>query len=362
MYLPKLQINGVEVDRPNSENEFGLQPYNQETINDIFSKQENIITTHSKTINPSIDWNKYEKYGVVPNPISTEEDIKKQAAEYQSNWEKLGNAVVQGLYNEAVIGTFKAFGDLYDLAVAAIKKDEGVGSYTSEYTKFLEDHQEQIRNQFEVYKKNPGKTFDMSDFGWWAEGFVNVATTLSLLIPSRAITKTLSFIPKAIVKGMSTAGKMNKSYSLIGNTLMKINRSKVGKVFKNTDINNVIAKTDAFNDVAATAFMSRTLENRQEAREVYKNNYDSYLDQLNKMTTAEKAEFLARNEGYGFTKDTPNEDIAKTIANVAAKETFVNDYWMLLMDVAQYAGINKLFTKNMFGKVAGKDIAYENEQ
>ena len=199
MYLPKLQINGVEVDRPNSENEFGLQPYNQETVNDIFSKQENIITTHSKTINPSIDWDKYKNYGVVPNPISTEEDIKKQAAEYQSNWEKLGNAVVQGLYNEAVIGTFKAFGDLYDLAIAAIKKDEGIGSYTSEYTKFLEDHQEQIRNQFEVYKKNPGKTFDMSDFGWWAEGFVNVATTLSLLIPSRVITKGLSYIPKALV-------------------------------------------------------------------------------------------------------------------------------------------------------------------
>lgn len=362
MYLPKLQINGVEVDRPNSENEFGLQPYNQQSVNDIFSKQENIITAHSKTIDPNIDWDKYKKYGVVPNPISTEEDIRRQAAEYQSNWEKLGNAVVQGLYNEAVIGTLKAFGDLYDLGVAAIKEDEGVGSYTSGYTKFLEDYQEQIRNQFEVYKKNPGKTFDMSDFGWWAEGFVNVATTLSLLIPSRAIIKGLSLIPKAIVKGMSTAGKMNKSYSLMGNTLMKINKSKVGKVFKNTDINNVIAKTDAFNDIAATAFMSRTLENRQEAREVYKNNYDSYLDQLNKMTPVEKAEFLARNEGYGFTKDTPNEDIAKTIANVAAKETFVNDYWMLLMDVAQYAGINKMFTKNMFGKIAGKDIAYENQQ
>lgn len=362
MYLPKLQINGVEVDRPNSENEFGLQPYNQQMVNDIFSKQENIITTHSKTIDPSIDWDKYKKYGVVPNPISTEEDIKRQAAEYQSNWSKLSNAVVQGLYNEAVIGTFKAFGDLYDLSVAAIKKDEGVGNYTSGYTKFLEDYQEQIRNQFEVYKKNPGKTFDMSDFGWWAEGFVNVATTLSLLIPSRLISKSLSYIPKGIVKGMSTAGKMNKSYSLMGNTLMKINKSKVGKVFKNTDINNVIAKTDAFNDIAATAFMSRTLENRQEAREVYKNNYNSYLDQLNKMTPAEKAEFLARNEGYGFTKDTSNEDIAKTIANIAAKETFVNDYWMLLMDVAQYAGINKLFTKNMFGKIAGKDIAYENQQ
>lgn len=361
MYLPKLQINGVEVDRPNSENEFGLQPYNQQTVNDIFSKQENIITTHSKTINPTIDWDKYKKYGVVPNPISTEEDIKRQAAEYQSNWAKLGNAVVQGLYNEAIIGTFKAFGDLYDLAVTAIKEDEGVGSYTSAYTKFLEDHQEQIRNQFEVYKKNPGKTFDMSDFGWWAEGFVNVATTLSLLIPSRAISKGLSLIPKALVKGMSTAGKMNKSYSLMGNTLMKINRSKVGKVFKNTDINNVIAKTDAFNDVAATAFMSRTLENRQEAREVYKNNYDSYLEQLNNMTNAEKAEFLARNRGHNY-ENMSNEDIAKDIANIAAKETFVNDYWMLLMDVAQYAGINKLFTKNMFGKVAGKDIAYENEQ
>lgn len=356
MFIPRLQINGVEVDMPNS----GVST-SDAFFNNYLNQQLGVISRNIKHVDPNVDWERYGKYGIVPQPFLDENSIKRIAAEYQSNWEKAGRAVFQGLYNEAIIGTLKAFGDLYDLAVAAIKEDEGVGNYASNYTRVLEEYQERLRENFEVYKRNPGKTFDFSDFGWWAEGFVNVATTLSLLIPSRAITKGISIIPKAVVKGMSAAGKMNKSYSLMGNTLMKINRSKVGKVFKNTDINNVIAKTDAFNDVAATAFMSRTLENRQEAREFYKNNYGNYLEQLNNMTSTEKADFLARNQGHGYEKMS-NEDIAKDIANIAAKETFVNDYWMLLMEVAQYAGINKMFTKNMFGKIAGKDIAYENQQ
>ena len=211
MYLPKLQINGVEVDRPNSENEFGLQPYNQETVNDIFSKQENIITTHSKTINPSIDWDKYKNYGVVPNPISTEEDIKKQAAVYQSNWEKLGRAIGQGLWNEAVVGTGKAFSELIDLAIIAVNKDAYIGEYANSITKYLEDYQEELRNNWEVYKKDPNARFAFNDFGWWAEGFVNVATTLSLLIPARAISKGLSLIPKAIMASGATISSKRAS-------------------------------------------------------------------------------------------------------------------------------------------------------
>ena len=146
MYKPKIIINGVEVNRPNSENEFGLKTsniVNQQAADDIFSKTEANITKNSISINPHIDWDKYKKYGVTVNPITTEEDIKKQAAVYQSNWEKLGRAIGQGLWNEAVVGTGKAFSELIDLAIIAVNKDAYVGEYANPITKYLEDYQEE---------------------------------------------------------------------------------------------------------------------------------------------------------------------------------------------------------------------------
>ena len=363
MYKPKIIINGVEVNRPNSENEFGLKTsniVNQQAADDIFSKTEANITKNSISINPHIDWDKYKKYGVTVNPLTTEEDIKKQATVYQSNWEKLGRAIGQGLWNEAVVGTGKAFSELIDLAIIAVNKDAYVGEYANPITKYLEDYQEELRNNWEVYKKDPNARFAFNDFGWWAEGFVNVATTLSLLIPAKAISKGLSLIPKAIVGGMSKAGKMNKAYSLMGNLMMKTNKARGAKALSKADISKRISKTDLFNDVASSSFFSRSIENFQESRETYKIVEDNAKNSLAKMTDSEREEFYARNEDRGY-RNMSDEDIAKDIARNSANETFKQDYWMLLMDMAQFAGINKLFTKTMFSKVAGKNIDYENK-
>lgn len=363
MYKPKIIINGVEVNRPNSENEFGLKTsniVNQQAADDIFSRTEADITKNSISINPHIDWDKYKKYGVTVNPLTTEEDIKKQAAVYQSNWEKLGRALGQGLWNEAVVGTGKAFSELIDLAIIAVNKDAHIGEYANPVTKYLEDYQEELRNNWEVYKKDPNAKFAFNDFGWWAEGFVNVATTLSLLIPARAVSKGLSLIPKAIVAGMSKAGKMNKAYSLMGNLMMKTNKARGAKALSKADISKRISKTDLFNDVASSSFFSRSIENFQESRETYKIVEDNAKNSLAKMTDSEREEFYARNEDRGY-RNMTDEDIAKDIARNSASETFKQDYWMLLMDMAQFAGINKLFTKTMFSKVAGKNIEYENK-
>lgn len=363
MYKPKIIINGVEVNRPNSENEFGLKTsniVNQQAADDIFSRTEADITKNSISINPHIDWDKYKKYGVSVNPLTTEEDIKKQAAVYQSNWEKLGRAIGQGLWNEAVVGTGKAFSELIDLAIIAVNKDARIGEYANPVTKYLEEYQEELRNNWEVYKKDPNAKFAFNDFGWWAEGFVNVATTLSLLIPARAVSKGLSLIPKAIVGGMSRVGKMNKAYSLMGNLMMKTNKARGMKALNKADISKRIAKTDLFNDVASSSFFSRSIENFQESRETYKIVENNAKNSLAKMTDSEREEFYARNEDRGY-RNMTDEDIAKDIARNSANETFKQDYWMLLMDMAQFAGINKLFTKTMFSKVAGKNIEYENK-
>ena len=367
MFIPKMQVNGVEVERPNSETEFGLQLSNetlekQKFIESFIGNQQNLINKYSKGINPHIDWKHYEKYNIVPNPMLVSEyDVKKLAAKYQSNWEKLGNSVFQGIYNEAIVGTLKGFSDLIDVVIAGISKDKTVGEYANPITKALEDYQEQIRYNREIFRQNPEKTFDFGDFGWWADGFVNVATTLSLLIPSATVSRGLSLIPKAIVKGMAKAGKANRAFSLVGNTIMKSDKARKLAALKGIDLNNTIKGIDGFNDVLSTAFFSRTLENRQEARENFKIVKENTLNELAKMSDEERAEFYARNKDRGYNDEMGFDAIASDIANISSGEVFRNDYWMLLMDIAQYAGINKLLTNKLFGKVAGKNMKMENE-
>ena len=159
---------------------------------------------------------------------------------------------------------------------------------------------------------------------------------------------------------MSKAGKMNKAYSLMGNLMMKTNKARGVKALSKADISKRISKTDLFNDVASSSFFSRSIENFQESRETYKIVENNAKNSLAKMTDSEKEEFYARNEDRGY-RNMTDEDIAKDIARNSASETFKQDYWMLLMDMAQFAGINKLFTKTMFSKVAGKNIDYENK-
>lgn len=358
MYVPKLQINGVEVDRPNPENGEGLQPsYNSNPIVDILSENAAIGNTNHRNINPKFDWERFEKYGAVPNAINTEDEIRRNAAKYQSNWEKFGNMLIQGIGNELVVGTLKAFSDLYDIGYSALTKEGHIGSYVNPIGQDLEKLMDYNREQFEIFVKNPEKSFDVTDFGWYANGLVSAATTASLFIPGIAVEKALGLA----TKGIKIATGLNKELSIVGNAIMKSKRLRakaaVGKINRLKTINAL----DATTSLGINALTSRTIEGRQEAREVYRNNYNRLVDELSNMSEGEYAEFLDNNKGRGY-ENMGIEDIAKDIAEIGAFDTFKNDYYMLLMDALQYAGISKLFSKKLFGKMAGEEIKDMNKQ
>ena len=358
MYVPKLQINGVEVDRPNPENGEGLQPsYNSNPIVDVLSENTAIGNINHKNINPKFDWERFEKYGAVPNTINTEDEIRRNAAKYQSNWEKFGNMLIQGIGNELVVGTLKAFSDLYDIGYSALTKEGHIGSYVNPVGQDLEKLMDYNREQFEIFLKNPEKSFDVTDFGWYANGLVSAATTASLFIPGIAVEKALGLA----AKGVKIATGLNKELSLVGNAIMKSKRLRakaaIGKINRLKTINAL----DAATSLGVNALTSRTIEGRQEAREVYRSNYNRLVDELSNMSEGEYAEFLNNNKGRGY-ENMGIEDIAKDIAEIGAFDTFKNDYYMLLMDVLQYAGISKLFSKKLFGKMAGEEIRDMNKQ
>lgn len=358
MYIPKIQINGVEVDRPNPENGEGLQPSSIfNPIVDSFAENAAIGNMSHRNINPKFDWERFEKYGAVPNAINTEDEIKRNAAKYQSNWEKFGNMLIQGIGNEVVIGTLKAFSDLYDIGYSALTEDGHIGSYVNPIGQQLEKLMDYNREQFEIFLKNPEKNFDATDFGWYANGLVSAATTISLFIPGVAIEKGLGLA----AKGVKMATGLNKELSIVGNAIMRSKRLRAAAAAGKVNRLKTINALDAATSVGVNALTSRTIEGRQEAREVYRNNYDRLVNELSNMSEEEYTEFLSNNKGRGY-ENMGIEDIAKDIAEIGAFDTFKNDYAMLLMDVLQYAGISKLFSKKLFGKMAGEEMQDMNKQ
>ena len=352
MYIPKIQINGVEVDRPNPDNGEGLQPSSIfSPIVDSFAENAAIGNMSHRNIDPHFDWEKFNKYGAVPNALNTEEEIKRNAAKYQSNWEKFGNALVQAFGNEIFLGILKGFSDLYDVAYSAMSDEASVGSYVNPIGQVLEQAMDGMREHFEIYEKDPSKPFAFNDFGWYMNGLINTATTVSLFMPGIGVEKALGLIGK----GAKMALGLNKKLSVVGNIARRSKllraKSAAGKINRTKLVNF----TDDALSVGTNAFVSRTIENRQDAREVYKNNYDRLVDELSHMSAKEYNEFLNNNKGRGY-ENMSVEDIAKDIAEVGAFDTFKNDYWMLIMDVLQYAGISKMFSKKLFGKAAGQEI------
>ena len=60
---------------------------------------------------------KWDEYNVHINPVNTEEELQRERANNQSAMEQAGNAVVQAVGNEVVLGTFLGLSNLVDAAV-----------------------------------------------------------------------------------------------------------------------------------------------------------------------------------------------------------------------------------------------------
>lgn len=298
------------------------------------------------------------KDGFTVSAYDTEADINQAYARRQSAFAKWGNAAVKAGLGEVILGTFAGFGNIVD---GFINWGTGDNYYQNPWTKFWNGLKEDVDEKFKIYRENPNKSWDVSDAGWWADNAVNVATTLSLLIPaagwargvslagkltdaSKLLSGASRWTSKAIAKGLvKTADATNKA-----NTTMRILR-KAGKIDKTAK---------GFGEISATALFSRTGENQMEGQQTYEEVYDSNIAKLNDMDDTEFNKFIARHEEF---KGKSKEDIANTIAARAAKETFKKDYWMLLMDIPQFYTLGSIWGKTLSrSSTAAERIAVKN--
>ena len=282
--------------------------------------------------------------GFTISAYDSESDINSAYARQQSGLAKVGNALVRAGLGEAVIGSFAGAGHIAD---GFINWFTGDNYYQNPWTEFWEKQKNDLDEAFKIYRENPDKNFDINDPGWWAENAISIATTASLMIPavgwaraighigrlsrlSKVANLSTKYLSKAIAKGISRTARVGEE----ANNTMKILRT-AGKIDKSI---NTAGR------VASEALFSRTGENQMEGKQTYDETYLSNIDMLNNMSDNEYKRFIERHAEF---KDKSKEDIANTIASRAAKETFKNDYWMLLMDIPQFYTLGRIWGKTL---------------
>lgn len=296
-----------------------------EMLHNIFEDRASDIAD-SQLTNKQVK--KYGRHDVLPSQYDTQEDLNRQLNENQSAVEKFGNMFVQIGLNEVALGSVLGVGYLVDF-VANIGKPVGEDDYSSGFTRMLEDAQESVRDRFEIYQANPGERFGF-DAGWWANNLVSVGSTLSLMIPSTGVMKGLGMLGKlAKVSKLSTG--MAKAISSAG---VKMGIRGAGQTGKIADTIN------ATTNIVGNSLLQRLGENYMEGRQTYKDVYNEASDKLKLMSPKEKEMLLTRNPEFEGKSD---DEIASYIASVSADKTFRNDWWMLGMDVVQFASVGKLF-------------------
>ena len=285
---------------------------------------------------------KYINAGLTPNGW---ENLDKQLAEAQGTGEKLWNSLKQTVWSEIVLGTLNGFADLYDVMTGAVFQSDN--DYQNPVSRYLEEARENYRNNNPIYV-DPDKhltTGGLADAGWWLSNLPSIASSLTLLIPGKAVTA----IPKLLKVG-KLASYTRKAATGARKIKSIEDAEKLGKVAKWVNKESTITAANRMFENGLTATAMRTLENYQEARQVYNDMYNEASTALNKMSNEDYNSFTNKyaEELQGINTN-DRDAVARQLAHNSATKTFMIDYGNILFDVAQvYALRNPLkLTKNM---------------
>ena len=306
-----------------------------------------------------LDDNEFEKRidkGISLSPYFTQNEINKIKADNQSVLEQTGNALMRIGLGELVLGTIGGFFNIVDGVLNSF-----TGSYTWQdpIAKFFNEKKEELDNAFEIYRKNPNKSFDITDFGWWADNSVSIASTLSLMLPAAGWAKGLSWLGKAtsLSKVTNTLSKSAAKASVkVWDKLAKDTLNTSNKISKLRSIEGRINKWDKlykdFAGATGMAALSRAGENQIEANSVYDIVYSDSLENIKGMIESDKAN--GTNEYEKFLENNPElkglssiEEMANVIANDAATKTFKGDWAMILSDILQFRAVGGLASRAM---------------
>lgn len=263
-------------------------------------------------------------------------------AESQSGIEQAKNSLIQ-MASEVTLGTVKSFADLFDLVTFKMLRDNI--DYQNPVSSLLEDWQETIREDIApIYADQSKNVFNggLLDSGFIFQGLPSIVNSLTLMIPSRALTlggsKLIRFIGNKGVAWMRRAEQANRAIT-DGEKL-----SKAAKLDMFLNDANAFRRNKDFAEFGVGGFASRLLENYQEARQTYRDSKGIYREIWNKMDTAQREAAIERlkNENGEDAVNWENEDeVIDLVSKNAADKTFVDDLWNTGFDIYQMYALAK---------------------
>lgn len=305
------------------------------------------------------------EYGVTPNIIddNKEGSYENQLAENQSAGEKLWHGLARAAVNEVGIGSVKAFSDLADVIGSKVFKASD--DYTNPVSQTLKEWQDAFEQRTPIFDYQRGSDSNFIDrassAGWWANNLPSIMSSLTLMIPAKAVTATASYIAKLTNASRYARGTIR--------SLSGVNRAIKGLegAEKVEAIRNLNAFQRSVNSLSNQRFISkrasdaiggtvmRAVENYQEGQQVYSDMIKTSLDQFNSLNDIQFAEWCRTHQGViknmptDKQRNPTREDVAKHIAKEAADRTFREDWANLIFDIWQLHELkNPLqLTKNM---------------
>lgn len=281
---------------------------------------------------------KLRRYGSTPAPFV---NIQKELADAQSNWAKFGGFLAQTL-SELTLGTVQAGVDIFDYVASNIFH-LAEDNYQSALGNKLEQAQDYIRDTAAPIYYNTDAHIGsggMKDFGWWCSNATSIVSSLTLLLPSTVIIKGIGWVGKAL--------KADKAFTKVAKWAVGVNDATKVKdfgvmrqaLFSTTGQ----ARIKGGAELLSNAWLMRTMENYQEARDTYKQVYDMAAEKLYGMSQEEYSNWIETNRDE-FDKDiniNSRDEVAKNIAKRGADRTFAMDFSNIIFDIIQLHGLKSV--------------------
>lgn len=286
---------------------------------------------------------KYINAGFTPNGW---ENLDKQLADSQSNWTKLGNALVQSIGSEIVLGTFRSIFDIIDFGISSLPGVEK--DYQNPISDLIGKGQDYITEDLAPVYVDPDVNIQnggLTNIGWYAKNIPNIASTLMLLLPAKGFTLGASALLKGTRAGRATTRAIGNARRWATGINKLEDASQMSKWQASINSFTGVSRANKAVEIGAEALLMRTAENYQEARETYLPVYEKASQALNEMTDEDYQKLIDSNPEF-FSKDkvdtTNKDEVAKYIARSAADRTFTMDFSNLIFDIVQLYGLRNM--------------------
>lgn len=283
----------------------------------------------------------YDKGFVNSNPGTAEADLRKRRFDQQSNWDKVGNTLVQLGTTTLGMG-ISGLGALADIPNLLSDADQTNNNFANVITEIGDKIKGYGEEHNPIYTRN-NDAFQVSSLSWWLKNTPNIISTLGIMLPALGT-----------LKGASMLGKVLQSGKYLNNPAIK----QLGKAMQ---LDNRISKT------VALAGSQRIIENYAESGQVYEDQKAFALNELrdpekynNFINSEEGKEAFAYLKKNGLGGMDIHNALAHYVASKSAYQTFNVNSANFAFDILQTATYTKALSKaTNTGKRFNKNVLAE---